>query len=203
MEMEAKNVDPRVKRTRKLLQHAFMELMREKDFAGISILDITERATVNRATFYAHFPDKYALMDSIIREQFQQVAASQLSSMPRWGEASLRMLIRATFEFLRELHNYCKPSEASFDLLTERAVQQELVQIILSWLKQIKGLTIQQRTLLETVASAMGWAIFGIAAEWSHGGQKPSIEEITNQVFLVLAEGAMRLVPGLLAEERA
>ena len=53
-------VDPRVKRTRKLLQQAFLELFQEKGFASISIQDITERATVNRATFYAHFPDKYA-----------------------------------------------------------------------------------------------------------------------------------------------
>lgn len=54
-------VDPRVKRTRKLLQQAFLELFQEKGFAAISIQDITERATANRATFYAHFQDNYAL----------------------------------------------------------------------------------------------------------------------------------------------
>src|SRR5207245_2778046 len=63
MVTQAKGVDPRVKRTRKLLQQAFIELFQEKGFAAISIQDITERATVNRATFYAHFPDKYALLD--------------------------------------------------------------------------------------------------------------------------------------------
>ncbi len=68
-----KGVDPRVKRTRKLLQQAFLELFQEKGFAAISIQDITERATVNRATFYAHFQDKYALLDSIIREQCQLI----------------------------------------------------------------------------------------------------------------------------------
>ena len=78
MATEVKNVDPRVKRTRKLLQQAFMELFQEKGFSTISIQDITDRATVNRATFYAHFPDKYALLDSIMRDQFQNVVASQL-----------------------------------------------------------------------------------------------------------------------------
>src|SRR6266487_1020083 len=89
-----KSVDPRVKRTRKLLQQAFLELFQEKGFASISIQDITERATVNRATFYAHFSDKYALLDSIIREQFQHSVAERLPPPPRGGEQARHSPIR-------------------------------------------------------------------------------------------------------------
>src|SRR5438067_10824664 len=71
-------LDPRVKRTRELLQRAFLELIAERGFRAITVQDIAERATVNRATFYAHFVDKYALMDSIVREQFRQALAGQL-----------------------------------------------------------------------------------------------------------------------------
>src|SRR5579883_1441950 len=131
-----KNMDPRVKRTRKLLQQAFMELLQEKGFSSISIQDIAERATVNRATFYAHFLDKYALMDSIIREQFQQFVLDRLAAAPDRGGASLAVLIRATFDFLREFHHDCKPSDARFDPLLERAIQQELAETLLNQLKQ-------------------------------------------------------------------
>ncbi len=51
-------IDPRIKRTRMFLEEAFSELLHEKDFQSISVQDITERAGINRATFYAHFPDK-------------------------------------------------------------------------------------------------------------------------------------------------
>jgi len=85
MSISEKSVDPRVKRTRQLLQKAFMELFLERGIASISIQDIAERATVNRATFYAHFPDKYALLDSFIREQFHGVVAEYLPSAPTWG----------------------------------------------------------------------------------------------------------------------
>jgi AcrR family transcriptional regulator len=78
MTLTEKRVDPRVKRTRQLLQRAFLELLAEKEMASISIQDITDRATVNRATFYAHFPDKYALLDSIVRELFQQMLGQHL-----------------------------------------------------------------------------------------------------------------------------
>lgn len=57
--------DPRVKRTRQALLQAFVALLEEKqNFHSISVQDIAERATVNRATFYDHFEDKYALLES-------------------------------------------------------------------------------------------------------------------------------------------
>src|SRR5437660_4069657 len=157
-------VDPRVRRTRKLLQQAFLELFQEKGFASISIQDITERATVNRATFYAHFPDKYALLDSIIREQFQQAVASKLPSSPVWGVQSLHLLIEVVFDFLGGFHRDCKPADTQFDPLVERAVQQELAEILLGWLKQTAGTlpggqVIKSRVRLETAASGMSWAI--------------------------------------------
>src|SRR6266705_956618 len=188
-------VDPRVKRTRKLLQQAFLELLQEKGFATISIQDITERATVNRATFYAHFPDKYALVDSIIREQFQHLATSQLPPAPSWGGASLRALIRAAFDFLGEFHRDCKPSDTQFDPLIERAVQQELAEILLGWLKQAKTAGVKPWVRLETAASVMSWAIFGTAVEWSQNERVPSVEVMTTQVLLVLTEGVAHLTP--------
>ena len=192
-------VDPRVKRTRKLLQQAFLELFQEKGFASISIQDITERATVNRATFYAHFPDKYALLDSIIREQFQQAAASKLPSSPSWGVQSLRLLIEVVFDFLGGFHHDCKPTHTQFDPLVERAVQQELAEILLGWLKQAKTAGVKPLVRPETAASVMSWAIFGTAVEWSQNERAPSVEVMTTQVLLVLTEGVAHLTPDFLS----
>jgi AcrR family transcriptional regulator len=52
--------------------------MAEKPFEEITIQDITARATVNRATFYAHFADKYALVDDVIRDGFAQMLHERL-----------------------------------------------------------------------------------------------------------------------------
>ena len=68
-------VDPRVTRTRKLIRDALVSLLAEKNFESISVQDIAARSTVNRATFYAHFTDKFALLDAMLREDF----ASHLS----------------------------------------------------------------------------------------------------------------------------
>src|SRR5579862_5772964 len=65
-------IDPRVTRTQKLIRDALRALLKKKSFASISVQDIAERATVNRATFYAHFTDKYALLETIVREDIAE-----------------------------------------------------------------------------------------------------------------------------------
>jgi AcrR family transcriptional regulator len=60
--------DLRVRRTRKLLQKALLEAASEKGFAQVTVRDITERAMVNRATFYRHYEDKYDLLTRYMGE---------------------------------------------------------------------------------------------------------------------------------------
>ncbi len=64
-----KNVDDlRVRRTRALLQKALIELTIEKGFADVTVRDITDRAMVNRSTFYHHYQDKYDLLNQYIQD---------------------------------------------------------------------------------------------------------------------------------------
>ena len=69
---EAEKLDPRVKRTRSLILRSFESLLAEKGFETISVQDVTDKAEVNRATFYAHFHDKYELLDYSISQMFRQ-----------------------------------------------------------------------------------------------------------------------------------
>ncbi|MBV9230123.1 MAG: TetR/AcrR family transcriptional regulator, partial [Chloroflexi bacterium] len=63
--------DLRVRRTRKLLQQAFIDLTVEKGFAALTVRDITERAMVNRSTFYRHYLDKYDLLEQYMNEIYE------------------------------------------------------------------------------------------------------------------------------------
>jgi AcrR family transcriptional regulator len=47
--------DPRVRRTRRILQDALVSLILEKDYASISIKEITDRAEVAYITFFRHY----------------------------------------------------------------------------------------------------------------------------------------------------
>lgn len=71
--MSAKRKDPRAVRTQSLLKRAFIELMEEREFEQITVADISERATVKRATFYLHYKDKTDLMNQCIDETLNEL----------------------------------------------------------------------------------------------------------------------------------
>lgn len=68
MQKSEETEDLRARRTRKLLQQAFIELTVEKGFASLTVRDITERAMVNRSTFYRHYQDKYDMLEQYMDE---------------------------------------------------------------------------------------------------------------------------------------
>jgi len=68
-------IDPRVRRTRQLLRDALIALIAEKGYDAITIQDITERATLNRATFYLHYRDKDELLINGLEELWDELAA--------------------------------------------------------------------------------------------------------------------------------
>lgn len=61
----------RVRRTKKLLREALIELIEERGFDALTVGEITERAMVSRATFYRNYQDKYALVEQIFDEAMQ------------------------------------------------------------------------------------------------------------------------------------
>ncbi|MEU3938092.1 TetR/AcrR family transcriptional regulator [Streptomyces sp. NPDC029044] len=70
----AERMDPRVRRTRALLRSAALELAAERDVEALTIADIAERATVNRATVYLHYRDRDALLLDAMEEEVGRLA---------------------------------------------------------------------------------------------------------------------------------
>jgi len=60
--MPADHLDPRIARTRRLLQDALLELALRTPLEAITVAEITDQAQVNRSTFYQHYRDKETLL---------------------------------------------------------------------------------------------------------------------------------------------
>jgi AcrR family transcriptional regulator len=181
--------DPRVKRTRQLLQEAMIALLAERGFHEITVQDIAGRATVNRATFYAHFTDKYDLMDSCVREGFQRMLAEKLPPASAWSVHHLQTLVMTVFEFMAMVHHECTPTDHELDPLLERAVQEEIAHVLTGWLQQAASQPKGSPPLPETVALVTSWAIFGTAVQWASGERKVAIDEMAHQVLAVVSHG--------------
>jgi AcrR family transcriptional regulator len=60
-----KQTDLRVIKTKRLIKDTFYEIVSEKGFEKITISDITNRASINRSTFYLHYQYKCNLLESL------------------------------------------------------------------------------------------------------------------------------------------
>lgn len=66
-------VDPRILRTRQLIKDAFIDLLQEMDINKITVNRISERATVNRVTFYLHYRDIQDMMENMALEMGEKL----------------------------------------------------------------------------------------------------------------------------------
>ena len=63
--MEERGIDRRVRKTKRQLRQALMDLMSEKPSKSISVRELAERADINRGTFYIHYKDVSDLLQRL------------------------------------------------------------------------------------------------------------------------------------------
>jgi len=182
-------VDPRVRRTRRLLQQALTELMAEKSFRSITVQDIAERATVNRVTFYAHFADKYALLEYTIREGFRQQLRSQLPEGSPYTAENLGRLLRTVCEFLSGMGSQCPPPHGQMEPLMERQIKAEVYEILGAWLAHLPPYPNGKGPSPEQAAMVATWAIYGAAVQWSQQERRQPVQAFVEQVLPILLAG--------------
>ena len=175
-------LDPRVKRTRKLILQAFGSLLAEKGFETISVQDVTDKAEINRATFYAHFPDKYALLDYSISQMFMQEIEKRTLNACHYTPDNLRNLILAVCEFLSNIHSECAQPHQQFESLVEGQIKQQIFDLLSYWLKQVNS-----KISTDIPATVATWAIYGLASYYSHMKKRPALDKFVNDALPLVA----------------
>lgn len=158
--------DRRVVRTRKHLQRAFMELLAEKAFEGVTIQDIADRAEVNRATFYKHFQDKFELMDLIITGLFADTLSQWIPADAHMTDETLSNLIRAVCDWHEE-KSQCGHRPVIHSTLIEGITRQHLTERVHQCLQQTSELSYCTPQQIALAATTLSWSIYGLALQWS------------------------------------
>jgi AcrR family transcriptional regulator len=175
-------LDLRVKRTRNLILRAFNDLLAEKSFDAISVQDVTDKAQINRATFYAHFEDKYALLDYWVQQQFRQEIEARVLDACHYTPDNLRTLILTVCEFLSKVRTDCVQSQRQFEPMIEKQVKNQVYELLNVWLGKMN--TSVSTEIPATVAT---WAIYGLASHWSHAKKRPALEKFVDDALPLVA----------------
>lgn len=176
--------DPRVTRTRELIEQSFYDLLMEKSLHNLTIGEIAARARINRATFYAHFEDKYALYRHMVRSTFEQILYQHLPQCTEDPQAELRALIQAACLFFEQLNVACPPADRETRPLVEVQVQTQLYEYVLLWIGKNLDVTTDLSASPEMTAKMVSWGIFGAGLDWESGRQ--SAESLAEQMVAVV-----------------
>lgn len=172
-------LDPRIRRTRLLLQEALGRLLETADFEKISVQEIAEAATVNRATFYDHYADKFALLECMVGTRFQELLARRGVAFDGGCSSALRAIVLGVCDYLAELPGLACGRQRQMEPHMESAVIAVVRAMLLKGLKQhppANGVS------PEMMATTVSWAVYGAAKEWVRTPERVASEEIVETV---------------------
>lgn len=167
--------DPRIVRSRRMLMEALVRLLGRKEFEDISIQEIADEATLNRATFYLHYPDKNALLQAMTAARFRELIARRGLAFTNC-DGALRAIALGVCDYLAETTGCPKqlermPLEGSIipvveGMFLEGAAHHEVTPGV-------------DTRLLATTAA---WAVFGAARRWLETADRISAEEMAVRI---------------------
>jgi AcrR family transcriptional regulator len=171
-------IDPRVRRTRHLLQQALEKLLESKEFENISVQDITEAATLNRATFYDHYPDKFALLECMVARQFYWLLAEREVKFDGSCSSAMRGIVLGVCDYVAGVPGTERQRQLEPHL--EAAVVAVVRHMLLDGIKQHP---VERTASPEMIAGTVSWAIYGAAKEWARMPERGPSEEIAETVM--------------------
>jgi AcrR family transcriptional regulator len=170
-------LDPRIRRTRQLLQQAMEKLLETKDFDKISVQDIADAATVNRVTFYDHYPDKFALLECVVAGRFQNLLTERGIRFDGTCSSALKAIVLCVCDYLADRSRRMEPH-------LESAIISVIRRMILDGLRQHAS---QTAIPLEMIATTVSWAIYGAAQEWVRQPDRGSSDEVAWTIVALVA----------------
>jgi len=194
--MKKEKEDRRIQRTRRLLRDALFTLIVERGYEMITVEEITERANVGRATFYAHYKDKEDLLLSSLEEIFYETAATIGPISEETFQAGEKPPAQLAFEHMAQHHQLYRV------LLNERGAAVISLRILELLANISRRYTVGQldvaRSLLplELLAYHLAGSLFALLMWWLNNDMPYSPEHMA-KIFQHLAVPGLANVVGL------
>ena len=171
----AEAMDPRILRSRRMLMESLAKLLNNKEFDDISIQEIADEATLNRATFYLHYQDKNALLQAMTATRFRDLIARRGLSFSNC-DGALRAIALGVCDYLAESTG-CPSQLAKMPL--EGSIIPAVEEM---FLEGASNHATRPDVDLKLLATTAAWAIFGAARRWYQTPNRIPAEEMAAKI---------------------
>lgn len=179
----SKQLDPRIRRTRELLQKALSTLLDTRSFDDISVQEITDAATVNRATFYAHYPDKFALLECLVAGRFYTLLEVRNVAFDGTCPSALQGIVLALCDYLAELPGACGERQRQLEPHLESAITAVIQNMVLDGLQRHPP---ANPATPELLAAMISWSMYGAVKNWLRTSDRPAADQLARTVVDLL-----------------
>lgn len=182
---EERRLDPRVVRTRRLLHSALIQLVAEKDFDSITVQDITDRATLNRATLYLHYQDKYDLLDDVFHTLIKDLTPLPPAQPRRQDQFDVSAQVVRIVDHIAEHSQFYRallgPSGVPTFIDQVRAYIED---VVLAWVDALQPDDRRQRVKSDIVVTYVASACLGVIVWWLSHDMPYESEQLGEQILL-------------------
>lgn len=195
--MNVKNeMDPRVIRTKKLIQEALLMLMHKKDFKDITVKDISEEATVNRATFYAHFLDKEDLLDTMVSDAIDLCLSDRILPGQKFNEKTGRELILILYDYQVAFFEKFLMDTQSIAGRLENLVKSKIENRVADLIKNHNELPLEKNADQQILVTMITGAIYNASLTYFRKDKKQALDSFIDEVLTFVLSGLSKLTVG-------
>ena len=175
-------MDRRVRRTRTLIKNAFIELLKEKDFSALTITELTQRADIDRRTFYLH----YTCLEDIVMD-------IEKEAMDALHQLLLSMNDFNISSFFNGLSNIINDNIDFFRIVTENNNYHRFIAKCKNVLKDvIRDQFLSTSSLseedFEIYCEYVSSGVVGIYCNWFITNSTMSLEELTHKAEIAVLD---------------
>ena len=208
--MKDETLDRRIRKTRRVIRQCLTELLKTKRIQDITVREISEKADINRGTFYLHYRDIFDLMEQIENELLEELEdvlnhfkASDLLSNPALVFTRVFQLVKENSDMVSILIG--QNGDINFvnrlkDIVREKCLKDwmELFRPGAGGGRQTSRSS--QNTLLDDSAFEAYYSFtvtgcIGLVQYWLDSGLKETPEQLASLVEQIISKGLRMFQP--------
>ncbi|MBO1199015.1 TetR/AcrR family transcriptional regulator [Staphylococcus simiae] len=190
--------DRRIRKSQQAIQDAFLELLESTSFEQVSVQQIAQLADVNRSTFYAHYLDKYDLLEKMEDESIAEIASYTTSESKNYEADFSEELIKNVMEkVIKHIDDHMDFYRISIENIgKESKLVDKLYNQIYNHLNHYKNESVSddQKIPFDYFISYVSGAGLSMIQHWIKDPHRVDRETLVQTFYTIVSQGPAKII---------
>lgn len=200
--------DRRVRKSKTAIKKAFIQLLEDDQIERITIRQISDKADINRGTFYLNYDDKYALLEEMEDEQIADlkklVDIRKVNLAQKTAEEFIEIFSNEVIKkVIIHISENIEFYHAILNLDRTSKIEERITDMILSNINYLIG---ENNTVYgvpdDYYLRYVSGALMSMVKYWVHDENRVSIEELVQYIVTISTRGPLSILKQLIDSKK-